>query len=195
MVGDELSENHDHHDTGGKIVEDGREEEGKDSDTPEERTLRLGLHHLANPVESAVLVNDFHDGHRTHQEEECCSGIAQMFLDDSGHLLHHSSSTACIIRVHQLEILHWIHHVESPTTYQHQQGYRCLVYLSQAFGSYECIAEHENDNNRNCKCSHYFLFIIRYSFPLDMIWYPQLPNGCKDTKRKAITTRFLIIIV
>ena len=164
MVGNELSENHDHHDTGGQIVEDGREEEGKDSDTPEERTLRLGLHHLANPVESAVLVHDFHDGHRTHQEEECCGSIAQMFLDDSGHLLHHSCCTACIIRVHQLEILHWIQHVEGPTTYQHQQGYRSLVYLSQAFGSYECIAEHENDNNRNCKCSHYFLFIIRYSF-------------------------------
>ena len=195
MIGDELAENHDHHDTGSQVVEDGREEESENSNTPEEPTLRLGFHHLANPVETAILVYDFHDGHRTHQEEKCSSGIAQMLLDDSGHLLYHTCSAACIIRVHQLEILHRIHHVEGPTTYQHQQGNRCLVYLCQAFGCYERIAQHENDNNRNCKCSHYFLFIIRYSFPLDMIWYSQLPNGCKGTKRKAITALFCIIII
>ncbi len=102
MVGDELAQNHDHHDTGGQVVEDGGEEEGEEGDTPEERTLGMGLHHLANPVEATILVNDFHDGHRSHQEEERGGGIAQMLLDDGGHLLHHTSRTAGIVRVHQL---------------------------------------------------------------------------------------------
>ena len=70
-------------------------------------------------------------------------------------------STACIIRVHQLEILHWIHRlVEGPNNLPTSiRAIAALFYLSQELSvAMMCIAEHENDNNRNCKCSS-FLFI------------------------------------
>ena len=150
VVGNELTQNHNHHDTGSQVVEDGRKEEGKEGYAPQQSTLRLCLHHLANPVESAILVYYLYDRHGSHQEEEGRCSIAKVFLDNTRYLFYHSCSTTCIVRVHHLQILHRVNHVECPAPHEHEQGYRSLVYLRQALCGYESIAKHKDDDNRNC---------------------------------------------
>ena len=53
---DELTQNHNHHNGCRKVVEDGREDERHEGDTPQQRALALGLQRVLDKVETAVLV-------------------------------------------------------------------------------------------------------------------------------------------
>ena len=77
----QLAEHHDHHDARGEVVEDGREDECHEGDAPQELALVRGGHHVAHKVETAVLVNNLHDGHGTHQEEERLARLAKVLLE------------------------------------------------------------------------------------------------------------------
>ena len=74
MVADQLAQNHDHHDAGGKVVEDGREEECHKGNAPQQDTLGVGVHHLSDEIKASILIHKFYYSHRTHQEEECGRG-------------------------------------------------------------------------------------------------------------------------
>ena len=78
-----LRSTRDHDNTGGHIVQNGRQEKREERDAPQQRPLALRGNHLSHEVEAAVLVYDFHNGHRTHREEERLGSVAQMHLEVS----------------------------------------------------------------------------------------------------------------
>ena len=65
----QFAEYHHHDDTGGEVVENGRQHECHEHDAPQECFLALGLQRVTHKVETSVLVDDFNNGHGTHQEE------------------------------------------------------------------------------------------------------------------------------
>ena len=107
----------------------------------------MGLHHSAHPVEATVLVDNLNDCHGTHKEEQRSRGVAEVLLDDGGHLIGHSGYAARVVRVHKVEILQRIEHVERPAHNEHKQRDGCLVHFSQTFGGDAGVSQHEGDDD------------------------------------------------
>ena len=103
----------------------------------------MSLHHAAHPVESTVLVDNLNDSHGSHKEEQCSRSVAKVLLNDGSHLLSHSGYAARVVRVHKVEILQRIEHVERPAHNEHKQRNSGFVHFSQAFGGDACVSQHE----------------------------------------------------
>ena len=116
-----FAQHHDHHDRGGEIVEDGREEECHEGHAPHQFPLGARLQGVAHKVETAVGIHDFHDGHGSHKEEERSGSIAEMVLDDLADMA--DESVGCHIGIERAGR----HHEQRPAEYAHEQGNGCLV--------------------------------------------------------------------
>ena len=143
LVADELSQNHDHHDGCGEIVEDGREDERHEGDAPQQFLLAARLQRVAHEVESAVLVDEFHNRHRSHEEEErggCGSEVAfNLCADDQCFGFAYGSG----------QILCRVDHEDGPANYEHQQRDGCLIHFRHALdGNAEIANDEGNDNQK-----------------------------------------------
>ena len=108
------------------------------------------MHDVLHPVEAAILIDDFHNSHRPHQEKERCGCVTEMLGNQSIHERHNLISSALETGMHQLCERYRIEHVKSPAEYKHQQGDCSLVDLRQALHRNEGIAQDEDDDNSNC---------------------------------------------
>ena len=66
----QLPQHHNHHNRSGEVVEDGRQEEGHEGNTPHQFPLGACLDGVSYEVETTIRVDNLHDGHSTHQEEQ-----------------------------------------------------------------------------------------------------------------------------
>ena len=103
MIADEFAEYHYHHNARGEVVENGRQNERHKGDAPQQRTLRPGLHNILHPVETTVLVDNLHDSHGSHQEEERRGRVAQMVGNHLVNKLGQSVARSREVMVHQLD--------------------------------------------------------------------------------------------
>ena len=85
----QLAQYHNHHDRCCQIVEDGRQEERHECHAPQQFALGARLHRVAYEVEAPVGVDNLHNRHGTHQEEQRATGIAQMVLNDLSDVMYH----------------------------------------------------------------------------------------------------------
>ena len=53
-----------------------------------------------------------------------------------------------------------MNHVEGPACYAHQQRDGCFVDMGCAFEGYECVADDEDDNDKNGYKCHFFVVLI-----------------------------------
>ena len=148
LIADEFPQDHDHHDRRGQIVENGREKKRHEGDAPQQRSLAARLHRVAHEIETAILVNEFHNRHGSHQEEKRRGGAAQMVLN---HLVHRRGNMVAKGRRH---VTGGIEHKQRPCGDEHQQGNGCLVDFRHTFDSNEEIADAENDDYRYSQCTH-----------------------------------------
>ena len=144
VVGHELAQYHHHHYCRRHVVEDGREEEGDEGYAPQQRLLALHGDDVAHKVEPAVLINQLHYGHRSHEEEQRGRRAAQVALHDLAYGRGHVVAHCCG------DVTARGNHEKRPARHEHQQRDGCLVNFGQAFEGYAQIAEHEDDHNRNC---------------------------------------------
>ncbi len=143
LVADELPENHNHHNRRGQIVEDGRQDERHEGDAPEQFFLARGLQHVAHKIKAAVLINEFHDGHRAHQEEQCGRGGAEV----SFNLLAHDEGFP--LANGRSQILCRINHEERPADDKHQQRNGRLVHFRYTFDGNAEVADDESGDDSN----------------------------------------------
>ena len=141
MFLDQFAQDHDHHDARGKVVENGREEERQESNTPQQCALAFALHHTTYPVKSTILVHDLHDGHGTHEEEQRRGGVTQVLGDGTAGLVDK------FLTAESWQITARIDHEQRPADHKHQQGNGCFVDFCRALQGYEQIAHAEHDNN------------------------------------------------
>ena len=139
---DQLSQHHNHHNTCGQVVEDGREEERHKGHTPHQLALRACLHHVAYEVETSVRVHNLDNGHSTHQEKQRLASVAQMVLNATRNKAHAIG--------HLREESLYAHHQQRPAAHTHQQGNGCLVNLQHALQGYAQIANNKERNNHHC---------------------------------------------
>ena len=139
----QLPQHHDHDNRRRQVVQDRRQEEGHEGHTPHQLPLRTRLNRVTHKVETAIGVDNLHDGHRSHQEEQCAGGIAQMMLD------HLSDVMDDIALGHSRIIGSGPHHEQGPAQHTHQQRNGCLVHSCQAFQGYTQIANAEDTHNQN----------------------------------------------
>ena len=66
-----------------------RQEERHECHAPQQFALGARLHRVAYEVEASVGVDNLHNRHGTHQEEQRAASIAQMVLDDLRNVLYH----------------------------------------------------------------------------------------------------------
>ena len=85
LVADKFSKDHNHHDRRGQVVENGRKNKRHESNTPQQSPLRFGLERVAHEIETTILVDEFNNGHSTHQEEKSGSSAAEMVFYDLTH--------------------------------------------------------------------------------------------------------------
>ena len=148
LVGHEFSQHHNHHNTRGEVVEDGRKEECHKGNTPQQSTFALCFQGIAHKVEAAIGVYNLNNGHRTHEEEERFGRFAQMFFQAFAHMCHNSSSITSQFGDEGHNIICWINHKECPASHTHQERHWRLVHLRQAFESNAKITH--NENNDDC---------------------------------------------
>ena len=81
LIIDKLAEEHYHHDSGGKVVEDSRHEECAECNDPEERTLVAGGDTVSDDTETSVNIHKLHDSHGSDKEEQSLRNVAEMLYD------------------------------------------------------------------------------------------------------------------
>ena len=118
------------------------------------------MHHPTHPVEAAVLIHDLNDGHGTHKEEQCRTGVTQVVLNDvrdkRKYGIHGASEARMLefenvhkLRVHELDEIARIEHIQRPDNDEHKQSHGGFVYLRHTLQGYEEIAHDEHDNDRD----------------------------------------------
>ena len=78
LVWNQLSQQRHHHDGSGQVVQNSGEEEGDETQDPQQFRLVRGLDMVGNDGETLIRVDQLHDGHRAHQIEENLGDVAQM---------------------------------------------------------------------------------------------------------------------
>ena len=76
---------------------------------------------LAHKVETAVLVDEFHNGHGAHEEEERGGRGAKVVLDDAAHGEAHGRG------VETGHVLCGVDHEDRPAQHEHEQSNGRLV--------------------------------------------------------------------
>ena len=140
----QLAQHHNHHDRCRQVVEDGRQEEGHKGHSPQQLTLGARLHGVAHEVKTSIGVDDFYNGHGTHQEEQRATSIAQVVLYDFCNVVYHAAAL-----YHRIVAV-GVNHQQCPAEYAHQQGDGCLVDFCQTLQCNTQITGYENRNNTNC---------------------------------------------
>ena len=78
FVGDKPSQQHDHDDRGGHIIQRRRHEEGDYGEQPHQLALVARGDVVGDDAESPVTVDQVHDGHGADQEDQYLAGVAQL---------------------------------------------------------------------------------------------------------------------
>ena len=149
MVVDQLTQHHDHDNRSGQVVEHGREEEGDEGYFPQQRALGARMQHIAHKVEAAVGVDDFHNGHGSHEEEERFGDFAEMLAQDvRGNKIHHTF--ARFLQCSRMEARHIFggaKGVEHPARHTHEECHCGLVDFDHVFkGDAEIPKDEDRDN-------------------------------------------------
>ncbi|MNZ86662.1 hypothetical protein D3C78_1054890 [compost metagenome] len=82
---DQLAQQRDHDDGGGQVVEHRGEEEGDETDDPQQVHALAGLDAVGDGAEALVGVDQLDDGHRAEQEEQDLGDLAQMVAQFADH--------------------------------------------------------------------------------------------------------------
>ena len=114
MVADELPQNHNHDNARRKIIKNSRQDEGHQGNTPQQCALAVCLHCGADPVETAVLVDNFYNCHGAHQEEKRGGCAAKVLFDGRSHAV--DKGLSCKVG----EITLGADHKKRPASYEHQ---------------------------------------------------------------------------
>ena len=142
LVGDQPSQQHDHDDRGGHVVQGGRHEKGDDRQQPHQLALVARGNMVGDDVEPAVAVYQVHDGHGPDQENEDFAGVAE--------LLHQFGLDFGIV-AQQAE--------NRPDRSGHQQGDGRFVDPGFVLQRDEEITHHEEQNH----CSYHIYMFLRKS--------------------------------
>ena len=143
LVSDKFTQNHNHHNRSRQVIEDSRQDECHEGNTPKQGPFRLRLKGVTHKIETTILIHQFNNGHGTHQEEEGRGGRTEMMFDGLryGRSFHFADSCS--------NITAWINHEERPSGNEHKQCDSCLVDFRHTLDGYTEIANTENDDNRN----------------------------------------------
>ena len=129
-------------------------------DTPQQRTLATGAQTVAHKNKATVGVDSLDNGHRSHQEEQNLTRIAEMLKQ---HALRHKLARGGI-RVVKMErreepgkiigmklchIIRAANHIQRPADCTHQQGGRSLVDFKSALKSDTAVTNQKYGNNNN----------------------------------------------
>ena len=157
-----MSWSKEHHNRRGQIVEQCREKERQHADDPKHLDLVPGSDAVCDHPESFVCIDEFHNGHRLHQEEQNAADllhvVKQSVLKELG------QTTVPLIDVigrKQMEFFREVGRHIMPTKDKQRPAHGAchqsrsgLVDVDVVFEGNEGVAQDENDENENVHGCH-----------------------------------------